>query len=298
MLIKKPTELNVPTTLKALIYGQAGMGKTSLALSAPKPLLLDFDNGVHRVNIGHLTDTVQINSWKEALEVLDEDLSSYETIVVDTIGKMMDFIINHVTNGGIPQIKDWNKINMEFTNFTRAISSRGKNVIYVAHRDTRKEGDDNVFVPALREKSYTTIVTELDLMGYLEMTNKGRVITFEPTKRNEGKNTCNLPPMMIIPNTVDKDGKALKNDFLTTNVISKYKANLDERRKSIDSFNKVVNELNAEIDLITDALSANDFIKRIDKFEHVGSSKTIASRNLSKKAKELGLKFNGKCYEI
>lgn len=37
-----------------MIYGQAGMGKSTVALSAPKPLLLDFDNGVKRMNMAHL----------------------------------------------------------------------------------------------------------------------------------------------------------------------------------------------------------------------------------------------------
>ena len=50
-LIKKSTELTFPSTVKMMIYGQAGMGKTTVALSAPKPLLLDFDNGVKRVLI-------------------------------------------------------------------------------------------------------------------------------------------------------------------------------------------------------------------------------------------------------
>ena len=49
-LIKKPNELTVKNALSALIYGQPGMGKTTLALSSPQPLLLDFDGGVHRVN--------------------------------------------------------------------------------------------------------------------------------------------------------------------------------------------------------------------------------------------------------
>ena len=48
-LIKKPNELTVKNALSALIYGQPGMGKTTLALSSPQPLLLDFDGGVHRV---------------------------------------------------------------------------------------------------------------------------------------------------------------------------------------------------------------------------------------------------------
>ena len=94
-LIKKANELTIQTKIKALIYGQAGTGKTTLALSAPKPLLFDFDNGVHRVNFAHLqnVDTVQIRSYQDFLDVLNnENLTPYETFVIDTGGKMLDFM--------------------------------------------------------------------------------------------------------------------------------------------------------------------------------------------------------------
>ena len=60
--IRKATELEVPRTIKMMVYGQAGMGKSTLALSTPKPLLLDFDNGVKRINKFHLdvVDAVQV----------------------------------------------------------------------------------------------------------------------------------------------------------------------------------------------------------------------------------------------
>jgi hypothetical protein len=297
-LIRKPAELEIPQTLKALIYGQAGMGKTTLALSAPKPLLLDFDNGVHRVNYGHQTDTVQINSWNEAIEVLKEDLSAYETIVVDTIGKMMDYIINYIVPVGNPRIQDWGKINQEFTNFNRSISSLHKNVIYVGHRDVRKEGDDTVFVPALREKSYTAIVTELDLLGYVEAKGTERTITFNPTSRNDGKNTCNLPGLMKIPTVVDKEGKALPNVFFSNQIIAPYINNLKERNNTAKQYESVMEQLKENVMLITDEVSANDFINRIESFDHVGNSKVMASKMLANKAKELGLTLNAeKRYE-
>jgi len=297
-LIRKPAQLNVPQTVKAMVYGQAGMGKTTLALSAPKPLLLDFDGGVHRVNLGHQVDTVPISTWKEANEVLKEDLSAYQTIVVDTIGKMMDYIILHVCNGGIPQIKDWNRINQEFTNFTRNVSALNKNVIYVAHRDVRKEGDDNVFIPALREKSYTAIVTELDLLGYVEAKGTTRTITFNPSSRNDGKNTCNLQGLMNIPTVVDNQGNALPNTFFQTNIINPYIANQQKRVELARSYDLIINEIKESISLITDDLSANDFVERIDSFEHIGNSKAIAGQLLAAKARELGLRLNkGKRYE-
>ena len=51
------------TTAVALILGVPGIGKTTLANSAEKPLLLDFDRGSHRGM--NRPDTVLIDSWKE-----------------------------------------------------------------------------------------------------------------------------------------------------------------------------------------------------------------------------------------
>lgn len=298
-LIKKSNELVIPTTVKMMIYGQAGMGKSTVALSAPKPLLLDFDNGVKRMNMAHLEniDTVQVTSWSDVQQVLQEDLSAYQTIVVDTIGKMMDFIITYKCGSRQPSIRDWSGINAEFSWMTRTLSSLKKHIIFVAHRDTRKEGDDTVFIPALREKSYNSIVTELDLLGYLEMKSERgvqrRTITFDPTSRNDGKNTCNLPSVMEVPTILDKNGNpTTKNDFISTRIIAPYLTMLQSKKAEQEAYNKVLSDITGRLELVADAASANDFIAHIDDFNHVGSSKMKASMMLAAKAKELGLIFN------
>lgn len=300
-LIKKSNELVIPSTVKMMIYGQAGMGKTTVALSAPKPLLLDFDNGVKRVNMAHLEgiDIVQVSSWQDVQQVLQENLSAYQTIVVDTIGKMMDFIITYKCGTRQPQIRDWGGINAEFSWMTRTLSSLNKNVVFVAHRDTRKDGDDTVFIPALREKSYNSIVTELDLLGYLEMKNENgvqkRTITFDPTSRNDGKNTCNLPGIMFVPNILDKNGNpTAKNDFITTKVIQPYLNMLQIKKEERSRYDKVMEKIKDNIEMITDAQSANDFASRINNFEHVGSSLSMARRLFSAKVNALGLVFDKK----
>lgn len=298
-LIKKSNELVLPSTVKMMIYGQAGMGKTTVALSAPKPLLLDFDNGVKRVNMAHLdgVDIVQVSSWQDVQQVLQEDLSAYQTIVVDTIGKMMDFIITYKCGTRQPQIRDWGGINAEFSWLTRTLSSLNKNVVFVAHRDTRKEGDDTVFIPALREKSYNSIVTELDLLGYLEMKNENgvqkRTITFDPTSRNDGKNTCNLPGLMNVPTILDRNGNpTTKNDFITRLVIAPYLGMIQKKREESAKYDKVMAEIRENIELITDAQSANDIAGRINAFAHVGSSLDKARFLFSQKVKDLGLVYD------
>lgn len=305
-LIKKATELEMPTTIKMMVYGQAGMGKTTFALSAERPLLLDFDNGVKRVNMSHLdgVDIVQITSWQDVKMVLQENLSDYRTIVVDTIGKMMDFIITFKCGLKQPRVQDWGGINAEFTWFTRALGALGKHIIFVAHRDTRKEGDDTVFVPALREKSYNSIVTELDLLGYLEMKAENgrqvRTVTFDPTSRNDGKNTCNLDSVMYLPTIVDGNGNATgRNDFIAEKIVKPYVGMLKQKRADIEQYNAVVDEIRDAVDFVCDADTANQFVASINSYNHVGSSLEVARKLLWEKVQSLGLVYNkeSKSYE-
>ena len=298
-LIKKSTELVIPSTLKMMIYGQAGMRKTSTALSAPAPLLLDFDNGVKRVNMSHLegVDIVQITSWADVMAVMQEDLSAYQTIVVDTIGKMMDYIIGYKCGTRQPQLRDWGGINQEFQTFVRNLSGLQKNIIFVAHRDTRKEGDETVFIPSLREKSYNSIVTELDLLGYMEARSEnGRVkctITFDPTNRNDGKNTCQLPGLMEVPTNLDAQGRpTAPNDFIQKQVIAPYVEMLKKKDEERDKYNRVLEEIKENVELVTDAASANDFMRHIGDYPHCGSSMMMARRLFSAKVKQLGLQWD------
>lgn len=298
-LIKKSHELALPEGIKMMIYGQAGMGKTTYALSAPRPLLLDFDGGVNRVNLNHLKDVgiVQVSSWADMQALLKEDLREYQTIVVDTVGKMMDAIISYKCGTKQPQLRDWGGINQEFANFNRALSDLKKNVVYVAHRADRKEGDETVFVPSFRSKNYNDIVTELDLLGYMETKSENgvvyRSITFDPTPRNDGKNACNLPSVMAIPELIDKQGNSINpNNTIQEAVLKPYFAMLDAKKENARKYDEVVKELKDNIALITDDVSANDFVSRIDAFEHIGNSKALAGQLLHAKAQELKLKYN------
>ena len=85
--IKKKDEIELPSIIVGCIYGVAGIGKSTLALSAPKPLLLDTDNGIHRVQSEYRCDCVQVRRYNDILQVLfEEDLSEYQSIVIDTLG--------------------------------------------------------------------------------------------------------------------------------------------------------------------------------------------------------------------
>lgn len=299
-LIKTSTELDVAKTIKMMVYGQAGMGKSTFALSAPKPLLLDFDGGVKRINVSHLDGVgiVPITKWEEVMQVMQEDLSNYDSIVVDTIGKMIDFIIEYVCGKKQPTIRDWGSINYQFKWFTSCLSMLNKNIIFVAHRDTRKEGDTTVFVPSLREKNYSSVVAELDLLGYLEMRSESgkqkRVITFNPTNRNEGKNTCYLPESMEIPTIIDDNGHTTApNNFIASQVIATYQRVNKEKMDNHKVYQEKMDELELAVANITDEASATEFAVHINDYCLPGTSMTFKARDLfSNRLKEINLKYD------
>lgn len=299
-LIRKPYELTVQTRIKALIYGQAGMGKTTLALSAPKPLLLDFDKGVHRVNYGHQMETVQIESWKNCEDVLKEDLSMFETLIIDTGAKMLDFMAEDIikrnpklgkTNGALT-LQGFGERKGMFRQFVKQVMMMNKHLIFIAHRDTQKVDESIRYVPMFGGSSYDDLVTELDLVGYLEADGKKRVITFDPSDRNDGKNTCNFPSRMELPIVVDAQGNALQNAFLQTSVINPYIANLQKRVNDAAKYNELISEFKEHVQLVTDDLSANDLLLRFDKFEHIGNSLAVAKQMLWQKSMQLGITYN------
>lgn len=305
-LIRKPHELNVQTKIKALIYGQAGTGKTTLALSTPKPLLFDFDGGVHRVNFAHLSNvgTVQIESYQDFLDVLEkEDLSDFETFVIDTGGKCLDYMADYIIrknpklgkSNGTLTLQGYGERKAEFSALCKRISLMNKHILFVAHRETRTDGDEVRYVPLFGGSNYDSLVTELDLVGYLEANGRKRVITFDPTSRNDGKNTCNLPSTMDIPVIVDESGNPTgNNNFFFERIIQPYIKRLESRKVEGVLYNEVIENIKEQVEQITDELSANDFVQRIDHIKHIGTSRLMAAKLVRERCTQLGLKFNSK----
>ncbi len=306
-LIKKPSEIEISGKIKMLIYGQAGMGKTTMALSAPRPLLLDCDNGLKRINAAHITDTVQVKSYADVLAVLNEDISSYDSLVIDTGGKLLDLMGAYLisrnpklgkANGSLT-LQGYGERKAEFSQFCKLVASKDKHLVFVAHRETRTEGDDTRYVPMFGGSNYDSLVTELDLVGYIEANGKQRTVTFNGTSRNDGKNTCNLPSIIEVPTVVDSEGNGLPNHFVENVVLRSFNQHLAKIQALGKEYAEVMAELKDQISLITDDVSANDFVSRINSFKHIGASKAMAAQLLKVKCNELGLKYNAttKVYE-
>lgn len=194
-----------------LIYGQPGVGKTSLASTAEKPLLLDFDRGAHRS--AFRPDTVRIEKWAEAASLRPEDLADYKTLIVDTAGRALDFLVAAMPAAegktqlkrasGDPTLQGYGAMKASFTGWLKRITTLGLDVILLAHDKEDKDGDSRIIRPDITGGSYQEIVKVADFVGYCWIDNGSRSLDFNPSSTWIGKNSAGLPRLQI-PNFVQE----------------------------------------------------------------------------------------------
>jgi nucleoside-triphosphatase THEP1 len=79
-----------PKGLRAIIYGVAGVGKTTLAAKLPNSLFLDFEDGTHGLAVDKLAASDLPKSYdgmKGLIAELKRDHQGYERLVIDTADK-------------------------------------------------------------------------------------------------------------------------------------------------------------------------------------------------------------------
>jgi hypothetical protein len=292
-------ELQLKKTLTALIYGQKGSGKTTLALSAdPNSLLIDTDNGVDRVSAEHLITSsyIQVQSFDEILKDLrTPEAQAFSTIIIDTLGKLIEYMIEYTRKntaknpsvGGLSQ-QNWGVLNATFKNFCREVRMMNKNLIFVAHETTEKRSDELRLVPEVRASNYTVLATELDLIGYVECVGSQRTLSFTPTDKHDGKNTGGFDEVINIPALT----AGMANNFLAENVIKKHFDNVATKEKLQTQIVAKLKDIDALLANVDAANSANIFIDEIKKIEHLGNSLQYAQTKFKEKTKLLGLKLN------
>lgn len=302
-LIKKPSELEVKQTLTAMIYGQPGIGKTTLAVSAPDAVLFDYDGGVTRVNGAHQVDTVQVRTWEDTYAALDEVRAAgdtYRTIVIDTVGKMLAVMEDYIKRtqpklkqlDGSLSLKGYGERKRMFVQLLKDTATMGKNIIFVAHESEQRRGDDIIVRPEISGSAANDLVKELDLVGYMQAYGNNRTITFDPTDRFYGKNTCNMGGVINIPVVVDDKGKAVGNNDFFSRVIASYQQRQADNIADTKRYDALVSHVTEMVDAVEGAEDANKVLDYLATAEHVYNSPAKCWALLKAKGDTLGLKFD------
>lgn len=304
-IFKKPSELTAKPGIVAMVYGSPGSGKSTLACSAPNAVMIDTDGGVMRINGAHQIPTLQVESWEQITEAMNEVKASeeIESVIIDTVGKMLGFMEDYIkrtasgkrielNRDGSLSLKGYGKRKQMFADFIKSITALGKNVIFVAHDKEETRGDETVIRPEVGGSSTNDLMKELDLVGYMEMNGNNRTISFTPTDRFYAKNTCDMPGVITIGELINANKEIIGENNFFGKVIQNYRHRISENVENNRKLEDLKELIFANVEDVKTAQDANDCIAWVQGLQHVYNSKAIASRALAKRAAELGLVFD------
>ena len=297
MPIIRSAELNFANKhINLIISAPPSMGKTTLALSAPNPLLCDFDEGLARVEPAHRKDASICKTYEEFLADLKEAEGKYETVIIDTCGALIECLKDWATrtdpkaskaNGGF-SLQGYGVIKTEFLRLS-AYMRKHFNVIFVFHENLTRNGDDGVFYELVVEGSTRSLVYQpADLACHLFVDHGKRYAGFTPTEQYNAKSAYGIKGIIEIPELKEGD----TNDFLTK-LFATVRKNLDREAKFLDPKKEVYNAAMKEAKDICDAVKSpedvSDAAKAITSLEHALTSEKEAKAMLKARLNELGI---------
>lgn len=219
MEIKNTRDYDVVPTINMLVYGRGGTGKSTFGSTFPKPLFLDFENGVkYFKQRGIEVPVIQFDKFptheEQAKLVAYAKADSFETIVIDPIGEAMEKLIKDTDlvggskyrqSGGEPTMTGWGKIKDEMRSFLKGMRDTGKNVVITAHTTEVQDGETLKQRPLLATKLVDELIAMVDIVGYLDVVKDSegeekRVIRVNPSDdKFDAKDRTGALPTLIKP---------------------------------------------------------------------------------------------------
>lgn len=245
--------------LNVVVYGAPGIGKTSLAFTASKPLLLDFDGGAHRA--ANRKDIVRVTEWSDVSSITADDLAPFDTIILDTAGRGLDCLTNEIIKtepkghkNGALTLPGFGILKSRFISFLKLLNSFGKDVVLIAHMNEQRNGDELIERIDMQGASKDEVYKAADAMGRMVIEGQDRWIKFSPTDASFGKNPGQLPALKLpSPASTEFDG------FLAR-VIQQTKDRLNELTEDQRKAVAEQTEFRAKVAAVTDADGVNGLL--------------------------------------
>ncbi len=279
MAIVKPESMNFSEkNIIMIIAGTPGVGKTTIALSAPDVMLIDADEGMARVNPAHRKDTAMCKTYEELLSDIQAAEGVYKTIVIDTGGALIDMLKDWAirndpkaskTSGGF-SLQGFGIVKTEFLRLFAELRKKF-NVVLLFH-ESKEKADEGITYELVCEGSARNLVWQpADLGAHMFIQNGERYLGFSPTSQYSAKAAYGIKGLVKVPEL--KDGEP--NMFLTK-LFAQVKAALIAESASTkqhqEDYEKAMETGRALIESVDAPEKALDVLNDIRKMAHALTS--------------------------
>lgn len=180
MKITRTTDPQEKPKIMMIVYGNGGVGKTTFSATAPKPLLVDCENGSKYFGLrGIKMDVAKVNVWSDMQGLFEVARSGeYDTIIIDPVGELMEKLKRYmiergdkklVQSDGSPSMAGWGWLKDTMRSTLKVLRDSGCHILIVAHVSEEKDEDKVLKRPMLMTKLSDEIINMVDIVGYMEV---------------------------------------------------------------------------------------------------------------------------------
>lgn len=301
-MIRNPNEIQEGTKkIRMLIAGYPGIGKSTLALSAPRPLHIDVDFGIDRIEPRYRKPYIQPKSYDEILEDLTPiNVQDFDTLVFDTGGKLISLMsqwaikkdVKYGQRDGSLSLKGYGFIGREFQRLMDyCFYELDKHIVVVFHAIEEKDGDNTRLRIKVEGQTKNNVWEPMDLGGFVEIQGNNRTIGFSNCERYFAKGTRGIHGVWQVPEL----GPDKPNDFLTR-LFAQYNAlsaaEVAQNAEEQGAYEAAMVEGSEIIAGIADADSANAAMPKFKAINHALTSSKELGVLWNKKIEDCGLFFD------
>ena len=298
-MIRNPNEIaTTEKRIRMLIAGYPGIGKTTLALSAPKPLHIDIDHGIDRIEPRVRAPFIQPKDYQEILDDLTPvNVAPFDTLVFDTGGKLISLMsqwaikkdMKYGQRDGSLSLKGYGFVGREFVRLMDYyFYELNKHIVIIFHAVEEKDGDNTRLRIKVEGQTKNNVWEPMDLGGFVEMQGDSRTIGFSNCERYFAKGTRGIHGIYKIPEMT----AATPNDFLTklfTAYNEKNAAEVESNNREHEAYEAAVATGNAIIETVVDANTATAALAKLRELKHAQTSEAEVNSKFKRRVRELGL---------
>ena len=168
--------------LKALFYGGAGVGKTTAAISFPKPYLIDTEKGAENDQYtkllqksgGVVFQTSDFDELMKEVKSLLTEKHDYKTLIIDPLTTLYnDLLDKSAVKNGTDFGKHYNEANKKIKHLLSLLLRLDMNVIITSH--AKNEYGQNMSVLGQTYDCYKKLDYLFDLVFEIQKRGKERV---------------------------------------------------------------------------------------------------------------------------
>lgn len=186
--VSKPTQ----RAILATITGDAGVGKTTLASTFPKPIFIRAEDGMQSIPADQMPDAFPVISkvddiWEQFKALISEE-HKYKTVVIDSVTALERLFIHYVVDNDPKKPKSINQamggygaglsavasMHQRVLKASKLLVDKGMNVVFIAHADTEtiELPDEEPYMRynlRLGKKSVAPYTDDVDLVAFIKL---------------------------------------------------------------------------------------------------------------------------------